>query len=291
LGDCTGALVILPEEARVHPSNVVEVIAPVRLRDALGLEDGAEVAVVSADGVRKHELRVGARLFSLRAVIFDLDGTLLDPRDIYYTIMELLFERLRFPPVSRELLLEASANGEFDWEMVLPVEVRGRSAELQPQIREIIQEISPALFTQKNALIPGVEPLLRRLSSAGMRLGVATSTEARIMEMKLRPLRDSGLTPLIQAVVTADDVRRQKPAPEPLIECATRLGVPPADCLYCGDMRVDIRAGKAAGMVTAAVLSGFDSYATLLAEAPDLMIGSVAELELTSSAAEPQTGC
>jgi beta-phosphoglucomutase-like phosphatase (HAD superfamily) len=279
IGACAGALIILPEWARVHPENIVEVIAPVKLRDALGLEDGSVVIIASCEDKGPLHLRVGARLLPIRAVIFDLDGTLLDTREIYYTIMEILFDRLRFPQVSRDLLLEASANGHFDWEMVLPEEAKGRSTELQPVIRGILREISPALFKERNSLIPGVEPLLRRLFASGMKIGVATSTEARSMNMKLRPIRVSGLEPLIQAVVTADDVLRQKPAPEPLIECALRLGVQTADCLYCGDMRVDVRAGRAAGMITAAVLTGFDSAAILQAEGPDLLLDSVAELQ------------
>lgn len=286
IGPIGCALVFPSLDARPHPGNIVEVLAPVKLREVLALEDGAEVTIFldSTDG--KLHLSMGERLLPLQAVIFDLDGTLLDTREIYFTIMERLFDRLSFPRASRELLVEASANGDFDWEMALPEEAKGRSEELRPLIREIIQEVSPSLFKERNALIPGVEPLLRMLAAAGVKIGVATSTEARYMKLKLRPIRDSGLEPLLQAVVTADDVSMQKPAPEPLIECARRLGALQGRCLYCGDMRVDVRAGKAAGMITAAVLTGFDSQSILEAECPDLILGSVAELEFRSAEGE-----
>lgn len=282
-----GALVFPSAGEGARDRNVVEIIAPVKLRDALDLADGSDVTLLAKNVVDATlHLSVGGRLHPLEAVIFDLDGTLLDTRAIYYTIMERLFDRLGFPRAPRELLVEASANGEFDWEMVLPNEEKGRSVELRPLIREIIQEVSPPLFMERNALIPGVEPLLRTLAAAGVKIGVATSTERQFMNLKLRPIRDCGLEPLLQAVVTADDVLLQKPAPEPLTECARRLDATACRCLYCGDMRVDMRAGKAAGMITAAVLTGFDSFSTLHAEGPDLVLNSVAELEFLTADGE-----
>jgi beta-phosphoglucomutase-like phosphatase (HAD superfamily) len=89
--------------------------------------------------------------------------------------------------------------------------------------------------------------LLRVISGAGVKIGLVTSTNSRQLDMKLYPLRKSGMDLLLGAVVTADDVEKRKPAPEPLLECAARLGVPPGECLYVGDRHVDMRAGKAAG--------------------------------------------
>ena len=98
------------------------------------------------------------------------------------------------------------------------------------------------------------------------------------MNLKLGPIEAAGLKDLFQAVVTADEVQRRKPAPDPLLECARRLGIRPGECLYAGDMRMDIRAGKSAGMRTIGVLTGFDTYATLQAEEPDTVLDSVASL-------------
>lgn len=285
LGPCRGALVMISEDARIHAGNIVEIIAPVKIRDALGLEDGAEVTFF-ADAVLPSGtllFRLGDDFIPIRAVLFDLDGTLLDTKEIYYSIMDTVFERLCVPCVSREMLVAASAEGEFDWEMVLPDRFRGMTREFLPEIGSIIEEISPPLFKERNALIPGADSLLRRLAAQRVKLGVVTSTKARQMTLKLLPLRESGLESLFDAIITADDLPRQKPSPDPLFECARRLGVLPGECLYVGDMRVDIRAGKSAGMITAGVLTGFDLSPTLQAEGADLILDSVAELEFLNS--------
>jgi phosphoglycolate phosphatase-like HAD superfamily hydrolase len=82
----------------------------------------------------------------------------------------------------------------------------------------------------------------------------------------------------LEAVVTTDDVRHKKPAAEPLILGSKILGIPPENCVYVGDTRVDIRAGKAAGMGTVGVLTGFDDRDALQKETPDAIISSIAQL-------------
>ncbi|PKN64480.1 MAG: hypothetical protein CVU57_14690 [Deltaproteobacteria bacterium HGW-Deltaproteobacteria-15] len=275
LAHVSGALVIPAEEVRIHGRNIVEVIAPVCVREVLGLKDGDEITLVV-------QARAAAwRHFFpfIRAVIFDLDGTLIDTKEIFFLVIETAFERLRLPAVSRPTLVEAAAEGGFDWDRILPEAFAGRKEEVVHRIQAAIEEISPPLFLERNCLIEGAEELLRTLSAANLALGVVTSTKARHMSLKLGPIKKAGVEKLFQAVVTADDAERQKPAPDPLLECARRLGTAPGQCLYVGDMRMDIRAGKSAGMRTIGVLTGFDTRATLEAEEPDMILNSVAGLK------------
>jgi HAD superfamily hydrolase (TIGR01509 family) len=273
LGHVSGALVIPAEEVRIHGPNVVEVIAPVGVREALDLKDGDEITLVVQAGA------AGPGLFSplIKAVIFDLDGTLIDTKEIFFLIVEKAFEKLRIPIVSRPTMVEAAAEGEFNWDMILPEASKGNQGDILSRIRVAIDEISPSLF-EENRLIEGAAELLRTLSAANMVLGMVTSTRARHMSLKLGPLEEAGLEALFQTVVTADDAARQKPAPDPLLECARRLGIAPGHCLYVGDMRMDIRAGKSAGMRTVGVLTGFDTRAALEAEEPDMILDSIADL-------------
>jgi HAD superfamily hydrolase (TIGR01509 family) len=223
--------------------------------------------------------RQGDPGFRIEAVIFDLDGTLLDTKEIFFAILEEVFQEFRFPMVSRELLVEAAADGKFNWDMVLPEEIRIHKDEILPKVWEVIGRISPPLFRDRSTLIAGAEELLKALSSAGAKIGLVTSTDLKQLDVKLHPFRKSGTDHLLGAIVTSDDVEKRKPAAEPLLECAGRLGVPPGECVYVGDMRVDIKAGKSAGMKTIGVLTGFDSCGILEAENPDMILQTVASLQ------------
>ena len=60
---------------------------------------------------------------SVDAVIFDMDGTLIDSIDIYFEIVEIALKRLELPPVSRNKILDAAETRDFNWDLVLPDEV------------------------------------------------------------------------------------------------------------------------------------------------------------------------
>jgi phosphoglycolate phosphatase len=215
----------------------------------------------------------------VKAFIFDLDGTLLDTIEIFYDIINLVFKKLSFPGVAREALAEAAAEGEFKWDMVLPAGLETRKEEVLLKVRASIEEISPPLFRQRTKSIAGVDGVLKFLHGAGSKIGVVTSSNMKNVEMKMHALEESGIVSLFGAIITADDVQMKKPSPEPLYECARRLGVAPSECVYVGDMRVDLKAGKSAGMTTVGVLTGFDDYDHLENEHPALILDSVASLK------------
>ena len=212
------------------------------------------------------------------AVMFDLDGTLIDSVPIYYKIIDIVFAKLGIPAVSREALMEAMDDGEFDWNCVLPEHMKSRKTELTGKARGIIDEIAPAMFDKQIKLIPGTDVTFRKIASLGVRIALVTSTPAQQLAVKMKPLSNAGLAHLFEVIVTADDVRNKKPSAEPLIQCSQKLGVLPQKCVYVGDTRVDIRAGKAASMGTVGVLTGFDDYDALKNERPDAIIDSIAQL-------------
>ena len=215
------------------------------------------------------------------AVMFDLDGTLIDSVPIYYEIIDIVFAELEVPVVSRETLLEAMDDGDFNWDFVLPDHMKKRKSELSEKARVIIDEIAPAMFHNQVKLIPGTEVIFKEIAATGIKIGLVTSTPAQRMAVKMIPLSNAGLVHLLEVIVTADDVRHKKPSAEPLIQCSQKLGVPLKKCVYIGDTRVDIRAGKAAGMKTVGVLTGFDDYDALKKERPDAIIDSIAQLSET----------
>ena len=210
--------------------------------------------------------------------MFDLDGTLIDSVPIYYEIIDIVFAELEVPVVSRETLLEAMDDGDFNWDFVLPNHMKKHKSELSEKARVIIDEIAPAMFHNQVKLIPGTEVIFKEIAATGIKIGLVTSTPAQRMAVKMIPLSNAGLVHLLEVIVTADDVRHKKPSAEPLIQCSQKLGIPLKKCVYVGDTRVDIRAGKAANMGTVGVLTGFDDYDVLKNETPDAIINSIAQL-------------
>jgi 2-phosphoglycolate phosphatase len=216
--------------------------------------------------------------FQVDAVIFDLDGTLIDSIGIYFKIVDMVFEKLNLPPVSSEAILKAVKDGDFDWECVLPDDVKDRKDEIISDAVKIILEIYPRMFGKDLKLISGADRVLETISRDGLRIGLVTSTPQRGMVHKMQPLKKAGIDKLFEAIITTDDVKNKKPAAEPLVECLRRLQVDANRSVYVGDTRVDIKAGKAAGMRTIGVLTGFDDRTALGKEEPDAIIQSVKDL-------------
>ena len=215
----------------------------------------------------------------VKAILLDLDGTLIDSAPLYYQIIDIVFERLGVPSASRETLQEAMDDGDFDWDFVLPASMKSRKEVLVAEARDIIDDIAPPLFSQQLKLVPGAADVCEKIAACSLKIGLVTSTPRNYIAVKMGPLRKAGIEKLLQVIVTADDVIIKKPHAEPLIKGSQELGVAAEQCVYVGDTRVDIRAGIAAGMKTVGVLTGFDDVDALKKERPDAIINSIAQLD------------
>ena len=113
------------------------------------------------------------------------------------------------------------------------------------------------------------------MRAAGRRLGIVTSKSADTTQMAFKAV---GLREHFEVVVTASDTAEHKPSPIPLRLCLERMGASADDALYVGDSPVDIEAGRAAGMTTAAVAWGVFGREALLAAGPHYWLDEPAEL-------------
>lgn len=215
---------------------------------------------------------------NVAAVIFDLDGTLIDSIDIYFRIVEDALKRLDLPPVSRSKILAAAESEDFKWELVLPQEVQDRKENIIDQAWAVINEIAPQMFADDLDIFQGAGGILKMISARGLKIGLVTSTQKHYLETKMLPLKNAGVDKLFEVIITSDDVKQRKPAPDPLLACAQQLELKPANCVYVGDTTTDMQSGKAAGMRTVGVLTGFDDYESLKKERPDAIIDSIANL-------------
>lgn len=209
------------------------------------------------------------------AVLFDLDGTLIDTTAVYFKMVDLTLERLGLPAAPRKLILAAAEQDPFDWLRIIPPDYHQQQETLVPAAWRVVEEVYPALFRAEAALMSGAVDVLSRLVREGIKIGIVTSTPRKHLDHKMSLFEGLAIRAHLSAIVAADDTPRKKPAPDPLLACADLLNLPAATCLYIGDTWMDIRAGKAAGMMTVAVLSGFDQSPALAAEEPDALIESV----------------
>ena len=212
------------------------------------------------------------------AVIFDLDGTLIDSAEIYFKIVEEACARLSLPVPPRKTILEIARSTKADFRKILPDKIANWKDDLLDQVMHIMGEIFPKAFRDNVKLISGVPSLIQRVHKAGLKIGIVTSTRSRYLDLKISPLKEAGVASLIDSIVCIEDSSKAKPKPDPLIKCTWMLGVTPGSSTYVGDSYIDIIAGKGAGMKTVGVLTGMDDYKRLKAAGADIIVQSVAEL-------------
>lgn len=207
-----------------------------------------------------------------RTLVFDLDGTLIDSLALILASYRHTMETHLGRPMADEL-----------W-------VRGMGTPLAVQMLEFARDEAEAesmvdTYTRHNlanhdSLVtpyPGVQEALAELRSYGMTLAVATSKRR---EATMLGLARCGLPERwFAGIVTADDVTRPKPDPQPVLMALELAGEKDSTrAVYVGDSVHDMRSGRAAGVVTAAVLWGPNSRATLAVTEPDVWVETPAGL-------------
>lgn len=189
---------------------------------------------------------------TIRTVLFDLDGTLVDSApDLAGATNEMRVAR-GLPEVPFEHLrpmVGAGARGMIGVAFgITPAE--SAFAALRD---EFFDRYEQRLLRETHAF-DGIAAMLRALVDDGLSWGIVTNKSERFA---LPLAAGLGWSALAAAIVGGDTTPRSKPHPEPLLEAARRAGVSPRECLYVGDDARDILAGRAAGMPTVAVRWGY----------------------------------
>lgn len=186
------------------------------------------------------------------AVLFDLDGTLLDTaRDFHRVINRMLAEAGR-PPIAYESLRSQVSNGARA--MVCHAFGISHDADAFARLHQQLLDYYAEQLLIDSTLFPGMHELLDWLDARRIRWGIVTNKPQRFTLPLLAALR---LDQRCHSIVCPEDVRRAKPDPEGLLLACQQLQAVPAHSYYVGDHARDIEAGRAAGMRTIAAGWGY----------------------------------
>jgi HAD superfamily hydrolase (TIGR01509 family) len=207
----------------------------------------------------------------IEAVIFDLDGVLLESEEVWDAVRE-AFVGERGGRYDAEVQRAMMGMSSLEWSRYLH-DVAGVPDAPEEINAEIVRRML-VTYGERLPLVPGAVATVRRIGER-FPLGLASSSNRVLID---RVLEVSGLGPLFRATVSSEEVQHGKPAPDVYLEAAGRLGVPPDRCAAIEDSHGGIRSAHAARMrVVAIPNSSYPPGADALTHA-DVVIGSLAEL-------------
>lgn len=213
----------------------------------------------------------------IKGVIFDLDETIISSLETFTEAFNRGTRTFGLEPVTEEKIAHFLDEGYRLSKMLLELfpsvfqDDRNRQA-CEDEIRKAYTELE----AQKVLLKPEVRRTLQSLKERGLKIGIVTGRMTK-GERKWRELRRLNIHHFIDAMVTAAEAPA-KPAPDGLIKCIKELGLSAEDCVFVGDSRVDVMAGKKAGVRTIAIHTGVANKEFLAELAPDCVLADLSLL-------------
>jgi len=184
----------------------------------------------------------------LQAVLFDMDGLLVDSEPLWFEVECSVMARLdgRWSEADQQALI----GGSLPRTVAYLLERAGHPASAEEVGRWLVDGMTSLLMSRKLRVLPGARELLAEVQAAGIACALVTSSERPIMDAVLRQLDVA-----FSATVCADDVTRGKPDPEPYLRAAALLGADPRRCVALEDSPNGVASAEAAGCRTVAVPS------------------------------------
>jgi len=207
---------------------------------------------------------------TLRTVLFDLDGTLIDS-------LRLILDSYHHTLAQHGL----PARTDEDWLKGVGTPLTAQLSEWRDELGTIeamiatYQEYNLKHHDRMVTVYPGVVDAVREIKATGLQTGLVTSKNRG---GALRGLKLVGLEALMDVLVCADEVTNPKPHPEPVEKAVSLLGADPATTVYVGDSLHDMHSGRAAGVRTAAALWGPFGRADLEQSKPDYWLETPGDL-------------
>jgi HAD superfamily hydrolase (TIGR01509 family) len=207
----------------------------------------------------------------IKALCFDVDGTLSDTDDLYVQKAAPFFPRFLFKDSARAarrfvMWIEAPGNALLGMADTLGID---------DEMVTVTQWMSRRKHLPKKLLlVPGVDNMLKQLHGRYPMSVVSARDEDGVIAF----LEKFDLVKYFDVIVTGLSAKYTKPYPDPILLAAQKMNVPPENCLMIGDTTVDIRAGKSAGAQTVGVLCGFGEEPELQRMGADLILEDTTKL-------------
>lgn len=213
----------------------------------------------------------------MKAVIFDLDGVLVDTFEANRKAFNVVMRRRYGFNVSKGEFLGYFGMDPHDITRMI---LKNHGIKEMDKIADIYDEKKEAfrgLIEKEVRLLPGALETLTRMGEASFRLALASSnSRSSIQQM----MEKTGLAGYFEAVVGFEDTAKAKPDPEIFLKAAGKLGVKPEECWVIEDSLHGVEAGKKAGMKVIGVQTGFRSRAKLEKAGADLVVETLEHLNL-----------
>ena len=187
----------------------------------------------------------------LKAVLFDLDGTLLDTAPDMAGALNALRREEGLAPVPYEAVRAAVSHGAA---RVVKTGFPDADDDAAAALRGRFLELYRGALSRGTRLFPGMDQVLDSLDGRRLKSGIVTNKPAWLSEPLLEEL---GLRARFACVVSGDTLAERKPHPLPLLHAAKLAGVPAAECIYVGDAERDVQAAHAAGMAALVANYGY----------------------------------
>lgn len=210
-----------------------------------------------------------------KAILFDLDGTLINTAPDFVSIINTMRAERNLGPVDAVAFTAQIARGSAHMTQH-GLNLTESSPDYQTSLECFYQRYLDSMG-QHAELYPGIKNLIHTLESQNIPWGVVTNRKLAFIPQILKQfnLHDNA-----GCIVGSDSTPHRKPHPAPLLHAANTLGVNPENCLYVGDFPTDIEAGHAANMETVAVTWGYhDGIESLRATKPTYLFESPEEIQ------------
>jgi 2-phosphoglycolate phosphatase len=188
---------------------------------------------------------------TLRAVLFDLDGTLLDTAPDMVGALDLLRAEQGHGPVNYEFARAHVSNGALG---LIDISFEDLDQNQRMDLRDRYLALYESRLATATVLFAGMAEVLTAIEKRNMPWGIVTNKPAYLTEPLLASIK---LRDRCACVVSGDTLAERKPDPKPLLHAAALINMEPGQAMYVGDSGRDIAAGNAAGMLTVAAGYGF----------------------------------